>query len=1030
MIPIKYRNFKGAVDSTYFDAETSNVDIVAKTTNLTPFRKMGSLVQCPGFEEVISHEDLPNPVDYKLFDFFKFSVDRNNKEITILVYKKDSTGETKFYINPYYNPSINYDNSNSCSPSGQTVQYSSWVEEWVELTETYTITQSGAISGDTFTSSTAPSNFDSYFKGWFAVNTSIPTSDYNSNKFQYITGYNHTTKVFTCKSTPTGWSNGNTIKLYRFPCVYFYPTQIPVPTNLHYSSAGGKFKAIPTDFVQAENQVKIPCGKDLKPLLITMIFKKEYFKGKTTSNSSFSANYDGLWFDLEQIPQCLANSQVSAYRSSSSGGTGTSAYMTAVNPSWTAVAPANGILFQYFGTSSQKIVITDGTGVIPTGVEVSRESTTGDIVIWINSSLAVTLNDVISEIVTSGFLSSFTISLVGSGATLLSGTFPGWDVQTFSSGTSGSFGQDGGYNGQSNNLFLGTQVDVPLNPLYAADPMAVSPQHRVPFIMTAIYDNRNEVIISHGNMFSNVKYDPANTAPTHQTTSNASLQCRFNSWFSRRLTHIRLYTGEKEELTSDPEATILGLNSYPYFTWLKSVDINNTPLMNTYDISEFIKSKNGESIFNAEPIFDATIGMNSYTFDKTKSHYFVCFNDTYNKTSTKGEGFKFIVSCNRWIDQDITMNYTKGIFTGQINGRNFIIGCKNIIESEEFENDDYVMMSNYCAGVSSYNVFLRDRSLQINLGNKDSNVGLSFNRGKLVVIKNTNVFLVDINQRNEINYRIVDTVTGRGTSKADSICNTPYGTIICSSDTVWIVNSSGVNALLLNHNGRLKLYKDKFANKEVKCIYYNEYDELLIFSTDQTEREDNLSTTSYVLVYSFKSKFWTNYEYTDSVNPLIVRTDANHNIIILNKGEDYCNLIKLSEESNTFLDSEGTEYPILWEFETQAYSYADNKLDSVLEWVKTACDYITNENNSLKILFTFDNDQEGVTDYLTLNSSSNNLLKNILILLLINNILFQYLTINITNKNSSGDIQPFSYFSLNNLLLNINNLREKKTTNG
>ena len=115
--PITHKNFKCEVDKEFVDVEDIGIQFLDTTTNLSPFRKEGSLVQTGALSYAqlngtdLSVANLPNPSSgFTLIDFYKFSVDRDEKEVTILVFGNGS--QTKMYINPYFNPKTNYSNYN------------------------------------------------------------------------------------------------------------------------------------------------------------------------------------------------------------------------------------------------------------------------------------------------------------------------------------------------------------------------------------------------------------------------------------------------------------------------------------------------------------------------------------------------------------------------------------------------------------------------------------------------------------------------------------------------------------------------------------------------------------------------------------------------------------------------------------------------------------------------------------------------------------------------------------------------------
>ena len=169
LIQFEINRFRGESDAAYIDPDEVNPGACEQLTNLTPFRKVGSVVQTgstkvypiAGVNQYSSN--LPNPGSgYKLIDSHIFGVDRNSTTITILFFKHDTTNAVRIYINPYFNPGQGYSNQ---------IYYdrgeSGWINEWVELTETYHTKIDGTPTGDKFICDDTISSRYKYLAGFF-----------------------------------------------------------------------------------------------------------------------------------------------------------------------------------------------------------------------------------------------------------------------------------------------------------------------------------------------------------------------------------------------------------------------------------------------------------------------------------------------------------------------------------------------------------------------------------------------------------------------------------------------------------------------------------------------------------------------------------------------------------------------------------------------------------------------------------------------------------------------------------------------
>jgi len=964
-----HSNFVAAVDDEFINEE--NIDTrryLEDSKNMSPHRKAGAMVQGDGHTEVVGFSNLPQPSGFKFIKSYIYALDRDNKEITLLVYEHITTGEIKYYVNPYFNPLSTYSNYNPNKAAN------SWIAEWLELTECYKdLTLNGNSSGLTFAVDTVPSvSTNDYFNGWFVVNTDI---GFNGSRFNFITDYVHSTKTFTCKTNPS-WLDNQHVTLVRFPVTYMH--QVDVNADNYAVPVDNTFKAKPTDFNGKNNQLRIACGKDLRPLILDCIYKRDYFKGNS------AMNYDGLWFDFQQIPQRQKKSYVTGFASQTATGTST-LYIDAATAKFVSSIPTNGIQIDCFsGVMNLGIVhisVPNSSNenvevVIPGNIGVQNSNT-----IWFNyaapsSFMNIPIADAVAALNStlcplSQFLS---FSVIGTGnITTTSASYP---VYTEYQGIVSFSETEAGGNILASNYFLGTEVFVN----DAGSGVITHPISRTAFILTCVYDNRNEILAAHGTC-------RPSTEGTVTTDNNYGFELRFTTWFSRRITQFNIYTRNLNDrnLQYNINSLIKTLTIYPYYAWETRfnngsndyVRINELPLFNNYDIYEFDKTKNGERVANIKATADNANGINAYTLKTSEYYWYTKLRDEYNGIKQTGKNVRFLVNANRYIDQDITMNYTKSTFLGQTNGRFFPIGCKNVIEKEPFENDDSVLFNIYASGVSQYDVYLKDRLINSIVGDKDVNQAVSIYGGYLTVIKNSNYFCVDINTDNEVRYRTIESQLGRGTRFPDAVITTNSGIIMPSDDTVYLLRRDQAIPILTKSNGKLSLYRDVLQNggTVVGSAYYNEFNELiLVLQKNSTETTINIVTT-YVFFYNFQERTWTYQEYVGSLEgtwdgtpapngvvPFQVLTDTSRNVLLLNQfysslsnetnfnNYKKFNLIKFDKNAYTFVKPDGATKTIFWNFATHFTAYAGRIFLTKLVWVILNTDVKTvNSNKKINI---------------------------------------------------------------------------------
>lgn len=989
--PIEHRGFKGAIDADFFDIADNSIEYVAKSTNLTPFRKTGSLVQCPGVTST-SYPTLPTPAGYNCINMHIFSIDRDNKEVTILVFE-NASGLIKLYVTPYWNPATTFSNNNP----NKTAE--SWINEWLELTEQHSGTIGSLLSvvpvpnltSFEFSTETQLSATPDYFNGWFVINTSASYS--NENKFNYITDYTPTDNRFTVKADilptdPTkNWIAGSTVYFFRFPVMYFHSATVPGKGE-NYVNANS-FKAKPTQFDAFQNQLRMPCGKELRPIVLDMIYKRTYLSGDN------QMTYDGFWLDFQQPMQVLKDSAISAFGALLAGGTTAHVYIDPTIASlFVTLAPGSGnyVRLTYKGSGSETIIIkSNASSIVP--FTYAFEAGSHQIRIGNTSPTMAAFKLFYDE-----FLSSmFDISVFGS-ASFTRTDYD--DLANFIYGATGGYGADAGANNLAHNLFLGA---------YAFTANATADDKRTPFILTLTLDNRNEVILAHGNMRS---------MPADATKD---LQLRFNMWFSRKITHFSLYNGDEQSTTGITVPTVFRLGKYPYFAWIKGARINELPLKGQMPFDNVSKGINGEL---PEAILNATnpaTGINAFTLGEL--YWYMRFNKDNNGIHEKGKGNKFIVNTNRFIDQDTTLNYTHSCFIPQTNGRFFIIGVKNTTVDPVYENDDAVHFNTYAVGISAYDVFTLDRFVNVASGDRDSNKAIFNFKGYILVFKEFNYYILDVKTPNEVQYRVVDTLTGRGTVDFNAMCQTSFGIIMPSKDKIWLVTESGITPILTEFNGRLSLYRNTFAGQQMSTVFYNEFNEVMIYKTND---EDSLTHPSYVLVYNFEHRFWTDYEMAkgNAVGVRILKavTNSSQQVILLNyKDITHYNLVRVSELHDTFIDTSGSTFDINWEFETHEYPYTRYLVDSNAEWITFLFSLNTSALRKLLITETRNPATSTTNDVNvytldTLNTS--NVLKTgrLFDISLKETGLFQTVKYNITNIISST-VHKYKYFSIDNFIL-------------
>jgi len=1115
--PVVHTNFKGAIDNEYINPNLVPVDILESASNMTPFRKQGSMVISPGLSDITSSlPTIPTDASYTAVDAHKFQVDRDNKEITLLVYKENSGSKVKMYITPYWNPASSFNNCNL----GKTAE--SWVTDaWLELTEYYTTTLSSVPTNNTMVLTDVLVDTLHYFKGWFILNNNWTRTI--NNRYQYVTGYDNDAQIITTMGSlgygdaSKDWKANDSIELVRFPVRSHYGL------NTEYIGNTNNFTALPTSYIGKLNELRIACGKDNRPLILTDIKERSYFSdsenvsidyssvastsmvlsgegystvptvsfssgsaaaltrvfplvsqytvttagtgyavgdilqlksgtpvgtnralirvdtiggggsistisqyGDTTlysavpvfatatdweydnvtgsgsgaqikfdwcvyelvltnngsgyssaptitisapaadwgtkvtatavaylaTNSSTTGDkigmsYDGLWFDFASIPQTLVSSGVSAFDGNPSI-TANDVYLN-VDCSITTYATTDCIKItpkipgswriltskkkstvaspSPWQSPEYKAILTDaGQGVVainhyytPTYcgniinhhiVFVKAVAEGGGTYDFANKTLAEMKTALETSVYTELIRSRFVFTVIGTSST----TFTAYDSTTTvnSEGIiqSTALGEEEIGLTASNN-FLGTKVEVVSHG--TTEPSGSTKKNTM--LISCLIDNRSEILITQGT------YEPAQ-----------GFSVVFSPWFSRRITGFNFYSKSVTSTLSGWQAYFSRINKYPYIKWLKktgsdeAIYINETPLFASYSTKSMIGEDSAEFVNSL--VIDKTNGYNCYKWSYQYNKFYTVFKQAspeYIDLEESGVGLKWIVNTNRYVDQDTTMNYTKAVFVGQTNGRYFISGCKNDVEYEELENDDIVFCNNYAVGVSQYDIFLRNSSLNVQLGDKDIIRAMSNYGGYLTVIKDSNSYVLDVNTDDELKYRVVDTMNGRGTTFGNSLGETPYGIVMPTYDGVWLMSPSGVTPIMNYSNSKFNLYKTLFASaSNITTVYYNDYNEVMVCILTL----DNTDTVCNVFTYNFTYKFWSTYAYTSDISVKKIFSDASRNVLMLDNKGGYT-LWKVSETTNAFT----------WYATTHNMPYGDRFKQVYASWVTLLIDY-------------------------------------------------------------------------------------------
>ena len=1189
--PIVYNLFKGETDEEYYDIEDLDKSVLKKTTNLSSGRKVGSLVQFGGTTYFtlngvqLSSANIPNPSGYRLIDFYSFSFDRDSVEAMVLVYQ-DINGNTKLYVNPWYNPTSEYSNFDRTEPTG-------WVHKWMELTERHSNSVNGSIaSGNVLTLNSNPNK---NLAGWFLWNKTKESSS-SVNKYNYVTYSDGTTcsTIVDC----TGYSDDDELVFYRFPVSHYYEAMLPTISDTEYSGKGNEMSFTPTHFFYGQNELRIPCGKDKRPLILQDIFRRKFFQdgqlqvttrflvGGTVASSdtnltsiptlalsggggsggnlaiysmkvggftitfagsghflgevltgtcvgiiekpefivtSVGANggvtglslskagkftscylgtfslvrkftqgggggidildfpeendgppttltltyavdsvvvvtpgsgytsaptvtptpnvcsitallspvsgtnltglkHDGLWFDFQEIPQVLYKSIVSPFADLTYTGKSKLYIKPGVSTGILLTTDPGGDRIELEWSKLEQLTVS----YEPTDPSGYREGVVYEDIYFVislrndNSVLVIQFVDRSSTPPLRrlmqvyygpnhgiGWLPGLSMKVLGSDLATLNLPDDYSNINYMSANILVT-GSEADSNLKTENKFLGVSTEV-----IALPSPAPSDIYMTPFVLTAVTDSRNEILLSQGRIWGN---------PPSTNNYEKAYRLKINPWFSRRLTSFKFYNSDTQSTSQNTsyEAVVVGHTEYPWFIWQK-LNPNEFGLKNQLLAEEVITPINGVIPEGSKLGRKRDAGLNAYTLDPVNGVFYLKLENTYQGVADLGFGGSFVTETNRTIDQDITMNYTRITYAGEVNGRFFITGCKNTVEKVVFENDDSVLYNPFAMGISMYDTFLRSQFAITGIGSRDTNREIVYFGGFVVVVKDSGVYFLDINTEDSVKYRIVATQLGRGTTNPDSIVQTPYCVVIPVDDSVFLVNPQApIRKLLDNTNGRLNWYKTYFAKQKMMSVYYPQYDELYL-----VQRATSSTDKNYILCYSFITNTWTTIEHnlesrTATTSYLKARMSQSKQVVLLNYSESASNLVKLDDLASSYINTAGSTEPIQIYVATHNLNISARVFDILVNAIVCHYDATFSSTKKLKNIL---NKVVGLSKSRTTSLSQG---KNIRVTNLFDsNSVSDLVSVVVTNLDENDNIQALSSFSLNSFILWITKQRRQ-----
>lgn len=910
LIPKEFRMFKNECDADFVDAEDLSPQYLKQTLNLSPFRQSGSLVQVDGTSIKIAQADLPAVSGFVPIMKKWISFDKDSKEVLIVVYENSGTGEIKYFVNKYFNPVAYGVSQNNNMP----LQNKGWIDGWLELTEKYTATMSANTAPNKIVFAAATfSQTSDYFNSFFVVNQNPA----RGNRYNYITDWDNATQTFTLKARVTGaplaageaWVAADIVTIVRFPVAWLYNQPVNLPDE-----AVTLFDGKATDFIYIDNALRIPCGKYKQPLILQFIEKRSWFMGDD------DMQYEGLWFDFQCPPQVTKDSAVTFC--SLTGGSAATKYLNNNAGVWewansNAGATAS-VLFTFVSGNNYNIIFKDFTGTSPVygeSYEFSWQQIYTDIWIqrplfgyfgvpyiryWVKRGVIFSAAQIATK-TNNPPLYPYPFAVTVSTAGNFAAVPTNLSLQNLFTNTWSTNAEEFGRNPTATNRFIGASVTVTN---LQSDSTWIGVE-RYKFILNVVYDNRSELRLAHG------AHRPKGSGDT-STATGSGLKIYFTLWFSRRLTGLSLFNQKHDKFAVDFSAGSYPgfgreLTDYPYFQYIdglvNSVNMRSeeTKHFARYSLADFLRVDKGSiAPFKQRPsMFDKTNGTNAFTYVSNEGRWYVVCNDTNCGWANDGEGLSHVAKTKRFLTQDTTMSYEKGVFIGDTNGRLFIINATNTIENEPLDNSDNTYFNVYAGLTSQYDVFLRNKYLSVASKDGDRIKRIAVNRSSILFIKDMNVYALNTRVTDDTKYFINDTYLGRG---GYNCFTTPRGTVILSDDNIWMISDDSMEPLITPTNGRLSLYRATIAlNTTNSFIEYNKTrDELYVFMND------------VIFIYSFAHEAWTHCVMVEDAFCKYSGMNKAGEITFINRSGSNYNIVKLDSASANWIDAEGFPFPISW----------------------------------------------------------------------------------------------------------------------
>ena len=236
------------------------------------------------------------PAGYDISNFFikEFINKDNTSTEVIIVFATKAANPSKVYVNKSYNPGNNY--GNGLNSTG------GWITGWQEITETYSLALTGAISTATGTSTiTAPKTIATdYFRGWFIYDGTTCVG--------FVTKSTSAASGASCTLTIriNPYYNGTTVALRAIVSLSTY-TLSRFPVNVQNNIT----ELTEVSFSESYNTVRIACGPENRIYWLGFITDRNFFNQTTPVGSGDNRYYTawwGFWFDFD-VP-LIANKKV------------------------------------------------------------------------------------------------------------------------------------------------------------------------------------------------------------------------------------------------------------------------------------------------------------------------------------------------------------------------------------------------------------------------------------------------------------------------------------------------------------------------------------------------------------------------------------------------------------------------------------------------------------------------------------------------------------------------------------------------